>query len=471
MNKCAYCSFNELEHNRAMLLSHPMMRHAFVEAGFDKIAEPAKMQLPDLKDSYLITPESFERITPTADYQFRGLGQIYGEDDIKRPFSAIGVLASRKKSNENKLEKMREIYQEKVYRETGDEAKATDTDAYWTSKLYGTKYKEVQEGVSKHIKPELLLKHKDTGHLFEVYSHPQGLLFVRRGANSRGDELDRVFDISTTTQGNFLSPAREVENVNDFGAKLTGASPVTPHLHSILTANGFYDTEKAEKTKVELEEEQDQSRSDAIDRIEEAEVTKKTRTPNNPGGWTTKKLDALFRQRRLDDEAQLAEEIASGLRSQRGVALDPDLKRDDFERVRTPQREFEEKNREREVAKTRLKQLKEITPKKKRVKSPQQTDGMESPKAEPKVDRSLAIDKWLKAKPGAGASEAQIEKWQKSKPEGIKYKKLKTRVPEFLRPTPTPVPATEESPATEEAPKVEEKSEAKTPVKKTPKKK
>lgn len=176
---CAHCSFNELDHDRAMLLSNPIVRHAFVERAepvdnLNKTAAPTptiEYLKKNNRDPHIIDADAFEFITPPEGFRFTGLGQIYEGEDIKRG-SAIGNLASISFSDDEILKNKKRL------RDIGSESTPT-TRSEEQDRQYAGRYSEWQKAALQHIVPQGLIKSRRNSSIFEVYKTSAGrMLFI-----------------------------------------------------------------------------------------------------------------------------------------------------------------------------------------------------------------------------------------------------------------------------------------------------
>lgn len=191
--ECAYCSFNNLEHDRAMVLSHPLLRHAFLEKPETNedltktsIALPSLAQLAKMgKDPHIIDQDSFEIIQDPKNYKFTGLGQIYEGEDPK-PASSIGMLAAQPFTNEERLRDRRDRRTE-----TGEGKDTSYT--YTEDPQYASRYSKWQEAVTQHFTPISVIRSRKTQNVFEGYKTSDGrLIFIGTRPGEHGFQGSEV---------------------------------------------------------------------------------------------------------------------------------------------------------------------------------------------------------------------------------------------------------------------------------------
>lgn len=451
-----------------MLLSHPTMRHSFVEeAGALDDEDFAKLSTPaatlNANDAHLITPDSFERIQVPENYQFKGLGQITeGQEPVA--LSAIGVLASIPRGETDDLENRRNRY-----REQADTGARYDKDEYWKSPHFPGSYKRMQELVEQHVTPAAMLRHKDTGKIFEVYKHDNGFLYV--GASPSSHESDalpgtshsqleghgagavdpitgtsiaipsnsknpasrealeqahdllpahthpidwvkdgRVYSIATTPQGRMLAPAPVTEAETPLGVPLTGVSSVAPFLHSILSkANALPSQQNRPSEQTEMEPAKKPTRKEKLEFTEDeiAEFTEGF-TPDQRREW-------LIRMSPKPGEYSLpvVDQKLRNLRvrreqeprDQQGLLLDPKDRRTEQKIWMRNQIDVEQARTDQEA--TRVER---------RKKEKAEEDKTREKVTRPKNDHARAVQDWLSRKPHQDASDKAKAAWWNSKP-------------------------------------------------------
>lgn len=214
IKECAYCSFDKFEHDRAMTLAHPLIRHAFVE----KNATPNRVSLPNLADlarlghdPHIVTPDAFEVFKAPANYRFTGLGQIYEGEDPKTS-SSIGVLAALPFTDSKRLKDRREK------REQMDEGRSPSEDPE-----YAGRYRKWQEAVTQHFKPISVIRSRKTSAVFEGYQTSDGRT-VYVGVRP----TDHSFSGSPVAEGEHVFRQHRSTEQRPIADPLTGTDLVVP---------------------------------------------------------------------------------------------------------------------------------------------------------------------------------------------------------------------------------------------------
>lgn len=215
-NECAYCSLNELDHDRGMMLVHPLMRHAFIENVPPRLGENASesdtagIQFRrrnteiDTERDKISEAVSSGRAVRQRTIDPRKLVQL---DAKSHKFSLLGSLTAGEESMPGSiLDTLAKTY----FGEPKEEEEATpgtqttptapaestpssiadvlqsgdidsaikEQDSALEKRMndpqYKRRYVQWQTALGKHFTPTNALQDPETGHIFEVYSTSEG---------------------------------------------------------------------------------------------------------------------------------------------------------------------------------------------------------------------------------------------------------------------------------------------------------